>query len=193
MTSFEAFALGLGPLGIFIGMALESSIIPIPSEAILVTAGLLGYSPVTVAIWGGLGSTFGSIFGYGIGKYGGRPLIRKFGKYVFVKEDNLTVLEGWFKRWGGLVVLIGRLIPFIPYKIFSIASGIAKMDFKGFMIFTFIGSIPRAFLFSYFGKELLKIKSPVVIIVALVITTLIPIAIERMMKKQSKHLNKEKK
>lgn len=182
ITQLETFAFNLGPLGIFLGMFLESSIIPIPSEAILITAGVLGYSPIVVAIFGGLGSTFGSIIGYGIGIYGGRPFLNRFGKYFFITFDRLKMLDNWFVRWGNYAVLIGRLIPFIPYKVFSIGSGIGKMNFKYFLLFTLIGSIPRALLLSYFGNKLVKIGNIYVIITTLIIIALIPLIIDKFLK-----------
>ncbi|PIY91503.1 hypothetical protein COY71_02820, partial [Candidatus Micrarchaeota archaeon CG_4_10_14_0_8_um_filter_60_7] len=76
-----AWIVSMGGFGVLLGMFLESSIVPIPSEAILVTAGLIGIDPITVTIWGSIGSTLGAIVGYYIGKKGGRPIIDKIGPY----------------------------------------------------------------------------------------------------------------
>ncbi len=146
----------LGGWGILIGMFLESSIIPIPSEAILVTAGAIGFSPWEVAFWGTIGSTLGAMVGYYIGKVGGRPVVDKFGPYLLVTPDKVERAEKAFKKYGGMTVLVSRLIPFIPFKVFSITSGLLKFDFKTFIIFTFIGTIPRAFLLAWIGTEIVK-------------------------------------
>ncbi|MBS3052535.1 MAG: DedA family protein [Candidatus Aenigmarchaeota archaeon] len=178
VASLETFSLAFGPLGIFIGMALESSIIPVPAEAVLAAATLLGYTPLEVAIWGGLGATFGGVIGYYIGSLGGRPILNKYGKYIFITEEKLNGLDSLFKKRGNFVVLAGRLIPFIPFKIFSITAGIAKMDIKGFTLFTLIGSIPRAFMLSYLGYKLLEIGNVPLMILSMFLLLIIPFAVE---------------
>ena len=80
LETLQQLILNLGPFGIFIGMFLESSILPIPSEAILVAAGAIGFSIFDITLFGGLGSTAGAIVGYYIGRYGGRPLLNRYGK-----------------------------------------------------------------------------------------------------------------
>ncbi len=146
----------MGGFGILIGMFLESSIIPIPSEAVLVTAGAIGFSPWEVAFWGTIGSTLGAAVGYYIGLKGGRPIVDKIGPYLFVTQEKVQKAEKAFSKYGGWTILVSRLIPFIPFKVFSITSGILKFDFKTFIIFTFIGTIPRAFLLAWIGNEIVK-------------------------------------
>ena len=77
-----------GAIGILTGMAISSSVFPVPSEAILVSTGLLGISPIKMAIWGGMGSTLGAIVAYLVGKFWGRKLIDKIGKYFFITHDK---------------------------------------------------------------------------------------------------------
>ena len=146
-----------GGLGIAAGMFLESSFIPIPSELILVTAGLF-FDPVTVAIWGTIGSTLGAMLGYGIGYYGGRPIIDKIGPYLFITPERVLKAEKKFHEWGAPAVLIARLIPFIPFKVFSITSGILRFNFPSFVVMTFIGTIPRAFILAWIGSSILQYK-----------------------------------
>ncbi len=186
VSSLENFSLAFGPLGIFVAMALESSIIPIPSEAAIATATLLGYTPLEVTVWGTLGATVGGVVGYYIGKLGGRPILNKYGKYIFITEDRLNGLDDFYKKWGGYAVLVGRLIPFIPFKVFSITSGIAKMDVKKFTIFTFIGSIPRTFILSYLGYKLFKSGNVPLMIISLFLLLLIPIVVERFISRKKK-------
>ena len=140
-----AIVTAYGGFGILIGMFLESSVLPIPSELILITAGAIGFSPWEVAFWGSIGSTLGAIVGYYIGAKGGRPVVDRYGKYFFVTPSRVGRAELKFKKYGGWTILVSRLVPFIPYKVFSITSGLLKFDIKTFVVFTFIGSIPRAF------------------------------------------------
>ncbi len=174
----------LGGLGIFIGMFLESSIIPIPSELVLISAGLLGFSILDITIFGSLGSTAGAAVGYYIGKHGGRPFLNRFGKYLLITPDKLKFVDEWFNRWGPYSVLVSRLIPFIPYKVFSIASGIARMNFWHFIIFTLIGSIPRSFILGYFGSLLYTAQNMLLMMVAFIAAALIPILVMKARKER---------
>lgn len=155
LEDFVSWILGLiadwGGYGVFIGMILESSIIPVPSEIILVTAGLAGINPLVVGVAGGAGSTIGAAVGYLIGKEG-RIAVDKYGKYFFVTGDRISQAENWFKRWGNWTILVSRLVPFIPYKVFSIAAGLLRMSYKAFLVLTLAGSVPRCFLLAWLGN-----------------------------------------
>ncbi len=136
-------------------MALESSILPIPSEAVLVTAGLAGIDPVTVGISGGAGSTVGASLGYLIGREG-RSVVDRYGKYTLVTESSIVRGENWFKRWGNWTILLSRLIPFVPYKVFSIVAGLLRMDYRPFLLLTLAGSVPRCFLLAWLGNMIIQ-------------------------------------
>src|SRR3989344_4144266 len=127
-----------GGWGILAGMFLESSIVPIPSEIILVTAGLSGMPLWQIVVFGTAGSLLGSILGYYIGR-GGRPVVNKYGKYMLLTDGNLRKAENWVERHGKLAILATRLIPFLPYKVFSITFGLVRTKFRDFIIFTAIG------------------------------------------------------
>ncbi|MBI4361508.1 DedA family protein [Candidatus Micrarchaeota archaeon] len=148
-----------GEWGILVGMFLESSIVPIPSEAVLVTAGALGFSPLTVAIFGTIGSTLGGVVGYYIGKKGGRPVVDKVGPYLLVTQDKVMRAEKAFGKYGGWTILVARLIPFVPFKVFSITSGILKFDLKTFTVFTLIGTFPRALLLAWIGVQIIQYQA----------------------------------
>src|SRR3989344_1519631 len=165
---FKPFILQYGGLGIAFGMFLESSFLPIPSELILITAGLF-FDPVTVAIWGTIGATLGAMLGYGIGYYGGRLIIDKIGPYLFITPERVLKAEKKFHEWGAPAVLIARLIPFIPFKVFSITSGILKFNFPSFVVMTFIGTIPRAFILAWVGFSILEYKTQFWIAVAVLV------------------------
>jgi len=168
--------------GIVIGTFLSSSIFPLPSEAVLVSAGLLGISPILIAIFGGIGSSLGSIVGYWLGK-GSNSFLKKYGKYFLIDPKNLRFVESWFKRWGNLSILIGRIIPFIPYKIFSVGCGFGKINFKNFFVFTLIGSIPRCFLLSYFGFLIALTRNVYLTLASFLAFLILPSLIEKLFKK----------
>ena len=146
-----------GYFGMFLGMVLEAVIIVIPSEAILATGGILAsrgvFSFFGAFFIGLVGSVFCAIVIYFMGYFGGRPFIRKFGKYFFMKEEDIEKSDSWFLRYGMFGALIGRNFPIIRTLI-SLPIGIMRMSFFKFLIFTIIGSIPWTFLFVYLGYAL---------------------------------------
>ncbi len=146
-----------GYFGMFLGMVLEAVIIVIPSEAILATGGILAsrgvFSFFGAFLIGLVGSVFCAIVIYFMGYFGGRPFIRKFGKYFFMKEEDIEKSDSWFLRYGMFGALIGRNFPIIRTLI-SLPIGIMRMSFFKFLIFTIIGSIPWTFLFVYLGYAL---------------------------------------
>lgn len=146
-----------GYLGMFLGMVLEAVIIVIPSEAILATGGILAsqgiFSFFGAFLTGLLGSVFCAVVIYFMGYFGGRPFIRKFGKYFFMKEEDLEKSDSWFFKYGMFGALIGRNFPIIRTLI-SLPIGIMRMSFFKFLLFTIIGSIPWTFLFVWLGYTL---------------------------------------
>ena len=146
-----------GYFGMFLGMILEAVIIVIPSEAILATGGILAsrgvFSFFGAFFIGLVGSVFCAIVIYFMGYFGGRPFIRKFGKYFFMKEEDIEKSDSWFLRYGMFGALIGRNFPIIRTLI-SLPIGIMRMSFFMFLIFTIIGSVPWTFLFVYLGYAL---------------------------------------
>lgn len=146
-----------GYLGMFLGMVLEAVIIVIPSEAILATGGILAsqgiFSFFGAFLTGLLGSVFCAIVIYFMGYFGGRPFIRKFGKYFFMKEEDLEKSDSWFFKYGMFGALIGRNFPIVRTLI-SLPIGIMRMPFWKFLLFTIIGSIPWTLLFVYLGYTL---------------------------------------
>ena len=147
----------LGYFGMFIGMVLEAVIIVIPSELILATGGILASRGI-FNFWitffvGLLGSVFCAIVIYFMGYFGGKPFIEKYGKYFFMKNNDISKSNGWFFKYGLFASLIGRNIPIVRTLI-SLPIGIARLSFFKFVIYTTIGSIPWTFVFVYFGYSL---------------------------------------
>lgn len=146
-----------GYLGMFIGMVLESVIIVIPSELILATGGILAGRKI-FSFWGAfliglLGSTFCAIVIYFMGYFGGKPFIKKYGKYFFMRESDIEKSDSWFQKYGLIAALIGRNFPIIRTLI-SLPIGIMRLSFIKFLIYTLIGSIPWTFVFVYVGYAL---------------------------------------
>ena len=156
----------LGDLGVFVGMMLESSIVPIPSEVIIMGAAAIGIPVVSIMIFGSLGATVGSIVGYLLGRYAAMPVILKYGRFILIKPHHIEKAENFAKKYGGYSVLIGRILPIIPFKVFSIAAGITRIPFPVFITCTLIGVVPRIFLLSVFGMVIVKYTTPSLLIVA---------------------------
>lgn len=143
-----------GYLGIFFLMALESALIPIPSEIVMPFAGFL-VSSGQFNIWyvvlaGTLGNLAGSLVAYFVGLYLGRGFIVKYGKYVLLKEKHLLLTEKWFNKYGDKTVFFSRLLPVVR-TVNALPAGIGKMNLKKFVIYTFAGSIPWNFALTYIG------------------------------------------
>ena len=146
-----------GYFGMFLGMVLEAVIIVIPSEMILATGGILASKGI-FSFWptffvGLLGSVFCAIVIYFMGYFGGELFIKKYGKYFFMKDKDITKSDSWFSKYGMIAALIGRNIPIVRTLI-SLPIGIKRLSFSKFVIYTTVGSIPWTFLFVYFGYSL---------------------------------------
>ena len=155
------YVLGLienfGYFGMFLGMILEAIIIVIPSELILATGGILVSKGIFnfffTFLVGLLGSVFCAIIIYIMGYYGGRPFIKKYGKYFFMKEEDIYKTDSWYNKYGLIAAFVGRNIPIVRTLI-SLPIGIARLSFTKFVIYTTLGSIPWTFVFVYFGYSL---------------------------------------
>ena len=147
----------LGYVGVFVGMTLESSGLPLPSEVIMAFAGYVVWEGrltlVGITLAGALGCLAGALIAYAIGAYGGRPLLERYGKYVLIRENELDRGEEWFAKHGESAVFISRLFPVIRTYI-SFPAGIVRMDVKRFSVYTFLGSLPFCFAFAYAGVVL---------------------------------------
>ncbi len=147
----------LGYGGVFIGMTLESTGLPLPSEVIMVFAGYVVWEGrltlVGITIAGTLGCLTGSLIAYGIGAYGGRPLLERYGKYVFIRKSELDRAEQWFAKHGESAVFISRMLPIVR-TVISYPAGIVRMDVKRFSLYTALGSLPFCFVFAYVGAAL---------------------------------------
>jgi len=146
-----------GYWGLFIAMLLANVGAPIGAEIILPTAGGLtatGHLPflwatIAVAIAGELAGATG---GYVIGRFGGRPLIDNYGKYVHLTHENLDRVHRFFERYGSFAVFVCRFIPVIR-GIVAIPAGLAEMNLAHFYGWYFLGSLIFCGGFVLLGNE----------------------------------------
>ncbi|MHB1420435.1 MAG: DedA family protein [Bacillota bacterium] len=156
-TFVEMLESKLGYFGVFLGMALESACIPLPSELILPFAGYLVWAG-KLNLWlatmaATLGNVAGSLAAYLVGFYGGKPFISKYGKFVFITPREFSRAEQWFKKYGEHIIFTSRLLPVVRTFI-SLPAGVARMKLSRFLLFTFLGSLPWSLLFIYLGAKL---------------------------------------
>lgn len=149
----------MGLPGIVLLMAIESACIPLPSEVIMPFSGYLvflgEYSLWSVGLAGALGCVVGSVPAYYLGMYGGRPLVEKYGKYILVSRHDLDMADRWFERHGEATVFFARLLPVIRTFI-AFPAGVARMDMKRFIAYTFAGSLPWCLGLAYIGMVMGK-------------------------------------
>ena len=147
----------LGYSGVVLLMAIESACIPLPSEIIMPFSGYL-VSTGQMNLWlvgiaGAVGCVLGSLVAYWVGSKGGRPLIEKYGRYVLVSSHDLDMADRWFANHGEIIVFVSRLLPAIRTFI-AFPAGVARMNLKRFVIYTFAGSLPWCLGLAYVGQKL---------------------------------------
>jgi membrane protein DedA with SNARE-associated domain len=108
---------------------------------------------VTMALAGTLGYLAGALVGWGVGRYGGRPLLERRGRWLHITPERLDRAEAWFARWGNVGVLVGRITPVLRSFV-SIPAGVFEMPLGPYVLFTLIGSAIWAFVFAGVGWAL---------------------------------------
>ena len=145
-----------GYTGVFILMAMESSIIPVPSEVVMPPAAFWAaqgrMSLAGVILAGTAGSYAGSIGSYWISRWIGKPLIDRYGKFVLITPDKLQMAENWVRRYGATGIFVARFLPVIRHLI-SIPAGILKMPQGPFSLATIAGAGAWCAILSWFGQE----------------------------------------
>ena len=151
------FIAAYGLLAVFVLMVAESCGIPFPSEVIMPTSGLLAATGhvnlVAAIVVGASANLVGSLIAYGLAARFGEPLLLGPGRYVGIRRHHLEIADAWFKRWGLLAVLIGRVVPVIRTYI-SFPAGLARVDLARFSILTFVGALPWCAMLALVGYEL---------------------------------------
>jgi membrane protein DedA with SNARE-associated domain len=133
----------LGYPGIFLLMAMESSVIPVPSELVMPPAGYLaqqgGMSIGLAILCGTFGSLLGAYVNYFAARHLGRPLLLKYGRYVWMTEQKLTRVERIFPAHGEISTFLGRLLPVVRHLI-SLPAGLSGMNHLRFSLYTLLGA-----------------------------------------------------
>lgn len=154
-----------GAISVFIGVVIEEIIVPIPSSLVIMGAGALlvpAGVPLaeavyriffTIVIPASAGTVAGSMFVYAVGYYGGKPILKRYGRFL---DLSWSEVERWGKKLGRgrkiwLSIALLRATPVFPTSPVSFLSGTLRLDLKKYAAATFVGSIPRIFVLSFFG------------------------------------------
>ncbi len=147
-----------GLYAVFVLMAVDA-VFPAASELVMLYAGALAagafsgqhvvlfgdridshfWAYVAVSFAGTIGYTLGSLVGWGIGAYAGRPLLEERGRWFHLDRAKLDRADRWFERWGDWAVFLGRLTPVVRSFI-SIPAGVVRMPIARYTVLTFVGS-----------------------------------------------------
>ena len=173
VTSSLTSLIGNHGLYAVFGLMAIDAVVPAASELVMVYAGALAagafagqhvdlfgarisshaWAYVAIALAGTLGYLAGSVGGWWIGRYGGRPLLERRGRWLHLGEDKLERAERWFDRWHDLAVLIGRVTPVVRSFI-SIPAGIFRVSLWRYTVLTLVGSAVWAFALAGAGYGL---------------------------------------
>lgn len=172
-SSFTSAVASHGAYAVFGLMAIDA-VFPAASELVMLYAGAvaagvftaahhvnlfgaqIGFGApayVTMALAGTLGYLAGALVGWGVGRYGGRPLLERRGRWLHITPERLDRAEAWFARWGSVGVLVGRITPVLRSFV-SIPAGVFEMPLGPYVLFTLIGSAIWAFAFAGVGWAL---------------------------------------
>ena len=156
----------VGYVGVLIAMAIESAMVPLPSELILPYAGFLvsdpsKIEPLTKGPWGfwivvvaaTIGNTIGSLIAYVIGAWGGRPFLERWGKYLLIRHHEIELAERFFDKYGSATAFFSRLLPIVRTFI-SFPAGVARMPLGRFIAYSTAGAFLWSILLVWAGTQL---------------------------------------
>ncbi len=157
---------GVGYLGVGLAMAIESAMIPLPSELILPFAGFLvsdvnAIEPITHGPWNfwivvivaTIGNSVGSLVAYAIGAWGGRPFLERYGKYLLIRQHEIELADHFFQKYGAATAFFSRLLPVVRTFI-SFPAGVARMPLGKFILYSTLGAFPWSILLVFAGEQL---------------------------------------
>ncbi|USK30173.1 DedA family protein [Bacillus sp. CMF21] len=153
ILAFIEYFKDLSYFGVLLALCFEF----VPAELVLPLAGYWVYQG-DMTLWGTVlagtvGGTIGPLTLYALGRYGGRPFLIKYGKYIFINEENLSKADAFFEKNGAMVAFTARFLPGVRTLI-SIPCGMAKMNVWIFSIYTFAAMLPITFLYVFLGFKL---------------------------------------
>ena len=155
------FITDYGYWAVFLLMVAESACIPVPSELVMTLGGALAAGAVDgahpnialVVVAGTLGNVVGSYLAWAVGRYGGRPAVQHWGRYVWLGEKDIERAERWFDRHGFKAVFFGRVLPVVRTFI-SLPAGFARVDPFRFGVYTLLGCLPWTLGLAWAGYAL---------------------------------------
>jgi membrane protein DedA with SNARE-associated domain len=156
----------VGYVGVMLAMAIESAMIPLPSELILPFGGFMvsdpnQIEPLTgrpwefwiVVIVATVGNTLGSLIAYAVGAYGGRPFLERYGRYILIRPHEIEVADRFFAKYGAATVFFGRLLPIVRTFI-SFPAGVTRMPLGKFILYSTLGAFPWSIALVWAGMQL---------------------------------------
>lgn len=158
IAAWFRISLKWGYAGVFGMMAIESTVLPLPSEVVIPPAAYWAQQG-RFHFWGvvfaaTLGSWAGSAISYWVARAVGRPIILKFGKYVFVPEKKWLLAEKWIQHYSAGGIFFARLLPVVRHLV-SLPAGAARMNFALFSTMTLLGSFLWSTVLAWFGARVL--------------------------------------
>lgn len=185
----------LGYTGIFIGMTIESSFVPFPSEIILIPAGALvaqgKMSFIYVFFAGIFGSLAGALINFFLALFLGRKtidkLFKKYGKFLFLNKEQLQKSDTFFEKHGEITTFVGRLIPVVR-QLISLPAGFSKMNLSRFVFFTSLGAGIWSFILitiGYFYGSSVNYASKIIATIIILIIVLLSLILYFNLKKKS--------
>ena len=152
-----------GAAAVFVGVIIESVIVPIPSPLIIMGAGALLIPPgltlgqalppiiLKIVLPGAVASTLGAYIGYGVAYWGGKPLVDRFGGFLGFDWEDVTGMEKRLEGRAGLMIFLLRALPIVPLSLISAAAGALRLPVAPFSLWTFAGALPRCLLLGALG------------------------------------------
>ena len=158
LATWFSLTLQWGYAGVFVLMAIESTVFPLPSEVVIPPAAYLA-TQGHMHFWGvvaaaTLGSWAGSALSYLVARAAGRPLLLRYGRYVFVPEKKWLLAERWINRYSAAGIFFARLLPVVRHLV-SLPAGAARMPFRLFTTMTLLGSLLWSTVLAWFGARVL--------------------------------------
>lgn len=152
LSMIELFK-GMGYFGVLLALCFEF----VPAEIVLPLAGFWvsngEFNYIGMVLAGTIGGTLGPLTLYALGRYGGRPLVLKYGKYFLINEKQVNAADAFFDKYGAGVAFFARFLPIVRTAI-SVPCGMTKMNVWKFSIYTFCAMLPITALYVYLGMKL---------------------------------------
>lgn len=153
-----------GGTSVFVGVIIESVIVPIPSPLIIMGAGAILIPPdlgwaaaarpilLQIVLPGSVASTLGAFIGYGVGYWGGKPLIDRYSGFLGFSWSDIEIAERRMKEGNvNAAIFFLRALPVVPLSLVSAAIGVTRWPVVPFTLWTFLGSVPRCLFLGYLG------------------------------------------